>query len=652
MAQVFELYFNPKLKEGLIFDSFCYTPTNVYEKRLGSLYLVGELGNALPQDARFLDNLAQVIKGKFYATPIKSVENGLKDSLKKANEFLEGEVKKDNTSWLGNLNFSVLSIKNFDLNFTKVGKLKIFLLRGGEIIDLGKKLELQEIEPYPLKVFLNIVSGKLANGDLVFVLTKDLFNLFVNENFLTEIAKIQIEGKFSEKELKKVLKEKEGISAEISGICLLISLQPEVLPKKAISFEKEEKMITFGKIFQPFINKIKNLSKISKRLIPKKPEIKIFPLFGIKKLFKEFPTRHQIKFSNELKNKLILILALIFFLILGFFIFQREKRISLKENEKIISQVQEKVNLAESFLTLKNEAKAQETFKEAWKEILPLTEEKNPLKEAQSLKDQIEKNLASLNKLQKIENPEILVEFSEKDFLPQNMIELDKVLYFFNPDYNWLFKFENEEKNKIETAEKLKMAIPFGENSILFFTDRNKLTRFENNQFKETFPLKEPYSDSVFNDFSNFGQNLYFLDSKKGEILKYSFPPNSPQIWLKPETKKVIGAKSMAIDGSVWILTADNKISRYFAGKYQQTLNLDIFPESKNLEKIFTSPNLPYLFILEPAQKRIIILNKTGEIISQFQSEKFDNLKDFVVSFEDGKIYLLNGLKVYQVKFK
>jgi hypothetical protein len=651
MAQVFELYFNPKLKEGLIFDSFCYTPTNAYEKRLGSLYLVGELGNALPQDTRFLDNLAQVIKGKFYATPIKSVENGLKDSLKKANEFLEEEVKKDNTNWLGNLNFAVLAIKNFDLNFTKVGKLKIFLLRSGEIIDLGKKLEFQEIEPYPLKIFLNIVSGKLSNGDLIFVLTKDLFNLFINENFLTEIAKIQIEGKFSEKELKKVLKEKEGIFAEISGICLLISLQPEVLPKKAISFEKEEKMITFGKIFQPFINKIKNLSKISKRLIPKKPEIKIFPVFDIKKFFKEFPTLHQIKFSNELRNKLILILALIFFLILGFFIFQREKRISLKENERIISQVQEKVNLAESFLTLKNEAKAQETFKEAWKEILPLTEEKSSLKEsAQSLKDQIEKNLASLNKLQKIENPEILVEFSEKEFLPQNMIELDKILYFLNPDYNWLFKFENEEKNKIETAEKLKMAIPFGENSILFFTDRNKLARFEDNQFKESFPLKEPYSDSAFNDFSNFGQNLYFLDSKKGEILKYSFPLNSPQIWLKPETKKPINAKSMTIDGSVWILTADNKIDRYFAGKYQKTLNLDIFPEPKNLEKIFTSPNLPYLFILEPAQKRIIILNKTGEIISQFQSEKFDNLKDFFIS--DKTIYLLNGQKVYWIKFQ
>ena len=651
MAQVFELHFNPKLREDLIFDSFCYEPANVYERRLGSLYLVGELGNALPQNARFLDNLAQVIRGKFYATPIKSVEDGLKVSLKKTNEFLEEEVKKDNTSWLGNLNFAVLSLKNFNLNFTKVGNLKIFLLREGEFIDLGKKLELQEIEPYPLKIFLNIVSGKLSAEDIILVINKNLFDLFINENLLTEIAKIQIEKNFSEKELKKVLSNKEKILSEISGICLLISLQPEILPKKAISFEKEAKIIPLRKIFQPIFNKAKKLLKIPQKLALKKPEIKVIPKFNIKRFLEKITTFPKIKFLPEQKKKFILILALILFLVLGNFLFQREKKISLRENEKILSGIEEKVNLAESLLTLKENKKANDILKEAWKEILPLTEEKSSLKdEAQSLKNQVEKNLASLNKLQKIERPEILVEFSENEFLPQKMVKLDNAFYFFNANYNWLFKFENGGKSKIETGEKLKMAIPFGENSILFLTDKNKLVLFEGDKFKESFSFKEPYPEFEINDFSVFRQNLYFLDSKKGEILKYSFPPNSPQIWLNSETKKPINAKSMAIDGSVWVLTNDNKILQYFAGKYQKTLDIDIFPEPKNLEKIFTSYNLPYLFLLEPAQKRIIILNKSGEIISQFQSEKFDDLKDFFVS--DKTIYLLNGQKVYWIKFQ
>ena len=60
--QIFELHFNPKLKEEQIFDSFVYEPENVYEKRLGSIYMVAELQNALPQNLKFLDELAKVIK--------------------------------------------------------------------------------------------------------------------------------------------------------------------------------------------------------------------------------------------------------------------------------------------------------------------------------------------------------------------------------------------------------------------------------------------------------------------------------------------------------------------------------------------------------------------------------------------------------------
>jgi len=68
MSQILEFHFNPKPKDDLIFDSFCFEPSNVYEKRMGSLYMVGMLKNALPQNVRFLDNISQTIKGKYYKT--------------------------------------------------------------------------------------------------------------------------------------------------------------------------------------------------------------------------------------------------------------------------------------------------------------------------------------------------------------------------------------------------------------------------------------------------------------------------------------------------------------------------------------------------------------------------------------------------------
>jgi len=62
--QVFELYFNPKFQEDRFFESFVFEAENVTEKRLGNLYLAGEIRNGLPQNATLLGNLALAMKKK------------------------------------------------------------------------------------------------------------------------------------------------------------------------------------------------------------------------------------------------------------------------------------------------------------------------------------------------------------------------------------------------------------------------------------------------------------------------------------------------------------------------------------------------------------------------------------------------------------
>jgi len=154
---------------------------------------------------------------------------------------------------------------------------------------------------------------------------------------------------------------------------------------------------------------------------------------------------------------------------------------------------------------------------------------------------------------------------------------------------------------------------------------------------------------------SSFASHLYFLDKKSGKIIKYPFLGKSKWVeavsWLSSDASRNIDAKSMAVDGNVWVLAKDNSIYRYYAGEFKETLKIDIFPAIKDLSKIFTSTGLPYLYISEPSQKRIIILDKTGKVIRQFQSDSFDNLLDFSVS-ENGKtIYILNGLEVFKITF-
>jgi len=639
--QVFEFHFNPKLKPDLIFDSFCYEPENIYERKMGSLYLVGLLKNVLPRNLRFLEKLQKVIKEKYYKSTIFTPEKSLRESLKEANEFLEGLAKKGDVSWLGNLSFAILVLKNFKLNFTKVGGMKIFLLRRGQIIDIDKKLKFQDIEPYPLKIFGNIVSGKLSEGDLILVLTKEIFDFFQENLLLNEIAKLP---RFSEKELKDILNRKKEELSKISGALLAISLRKEVLAgKREIILPKISKEFSLKEVLAPFLRPFKKFQK-PKINIPNPKEL-------IRNLI-SFVIRRKV-----LNKKLILILALILVLILGFIFSQLEERQKIRIYQKNLEEVNKKFNLAQGLLILDNpqaQKEANSLLKESLEKITPILKETQNLpKEFNvrilSQRDEILEKLYSLNKLEKIEEPELFFEFNREKFIPQKLVTLGDDLYFFSPYSKDLFKLNKNKNGELISVDKKFDLATMIADSILFFSKPNQLIVYRG---LTPVNLKEPYPDFNFDALSSFKGNLYFLDKKAGQIIKYPstgsgqvpFSWGTPEFWLK----KAIVGKSIAVDGSVWVLEKD-AISKYYAGNLQEKITPDIFPPPKDFSKIFTSPTLPYFYLLEPGQKRIVILTKAGEIIKQFQSEKFDNLLDFTVSPEGKTIWLLNGLKLYRV---
>jgi hypothetical protein len=614
--RVAEFHFNPDVKPDLIFNSFCYEPENIYEKRVGNLFLVGLLKNALPKNKKLIENLAQIIKREYYRPKSLAPKIALKEGLIQANNFLEDLGKKGDVSWLGNLSFLALGIKGNVLNFSKVGEIKIFLFRGKRMVDVEKKAKLEKFEPFPLRVFGSLVSGKIAEGDSILILTKEVFDFFEREKIFEEIKEI---GFLDGKILKRILDEKKREVLEIFGICLLISFVKEILPKERSVFLKK---ISPAKLkLEEIIFQVSNFFKKIKSLKPK-----------IRKV--ELP---KLKFNKKIA--LILIWALI--LISGYLYSFFEEKKEIEKYQGILIELQKRYE----------KAKEGKDLEEIVNEISPLLVKRMPeklKKEFSLLNEKTIERLFQIYKLEKIE-PELAFEFKAKEFIPQKMIFFENSFYFFNPFSDQILKFEKE-KEAILLEAKPNFGATF-DDAILFFSKPDQLILLKDSQVSK-ISLKLPYPNFEPSDFFIFNKNLYFLDKKEGRIVKY--PWQKEIFWQEPliliENEKLIGAKSMAIDGEFWVLREDNKILEIFGGKIKKEFDLDIFPEKKDFSKIFTLPNLPYLFILEPAQKRIIILEKNGQIKKQFQSEKFDNLLDFSIS-EDGKtIWILNGLKTYRVK--
>jgi hypothetical protein len=680
-----EFHFNPDNKTELIFDSFCCSPENIYEKRMGGLFMLGEIKNPLPHNYKLLEKTAGAIKKEFYSKFQRTHEQALKEALKRGNDFLSQEVSRENTDWLGNFSFAIISLKNFDLNFTKVGNIKMFLIRGPHVIDIGSKLDSQEIEPYPLKIFNNIVSGKVGESDII---------LAISESIFPKIKSIISEINGDEKKLKNLLKAKEDILADAVGSFLVINVaktdlvsrnQKIVFRKEPEKFAIKNSFLSLAKYYQKITAVFKKLSTLFARKKPAKEEPVIPPSGPIKVKVKieqkkpsaklaplKLPAFSMPVFRAPLikltwpkikltKKNLESIGILVLFLVAGFLIFQGQEKQKQKEYLAQIQTIQENVSRAENYLAApdKNpETKNQALIllSDAWSNIIPLTKMDGQIKKsAVLLKTKIDDDLKNLSNMTMLDEPETIFQFNKEVFIPQKLVFDEKNLYFFSPYVQNIFQIDENKNGQIVTVDqKFNEAAEVAQNNILFFSSPDKITSLENGQIKETLELRWAYSNADFSDLTVFKDNVYFLDSSSGEITKYSLPIaenyNSPQKWFWLKTfPRPDGGKSLAVDGSLWVLDKNNNFLKYYAGSLQETITPDIFPAPKNFSKIIIPYGSPYIFVLEPAQKRVVIFEKTGKVFKQYESKKFDSLLDFAVSQDGQIIFLLNGLKVYKI---
>jgi hypothetical protein len=417
--------------------------------------------------------------------------------------------------------------------------------------------------------------------------------------------------------MKKILKKNKDIFSKISGALLLIAAEPESESKReskltsTIKFSKPENKKQILEANAPKIDSSRfgnfklspsnapkskaRLKNFREKLNFKNLRISSLPTPHIRSIFagrrlqiKSFGMSKFANLSNKLKQLVADLKELPLFKNLAF----------------IIALIL--ILLIGSFVFKSDERKESKDIKQKLEQI----EEK--INQAESFII-IQEDEQAIILFQKIWNEILPLTEIENPSLKQEALSLKKIV-----------EKQLDPLNKIERIEQ--PVIYDGEETI--FEDLH-----------ENFELKS---------YSVYRNNIYFLDPTQGKILKYALPDaklenlnlSNPKIWL--ESSSLIGAKSIAVDGNVWILNQDSEIEKYYASNFQKTLELNFFPEFRNPEKIHTSPALPYIFVMEPCENRIVLLDKAGKIQKQFISEKFNNLSDFVISADAKTLYLLN----------
>jgi hypothetical protein len=155
------------------------------------------------------------------------------------------------------------------------------------------------------------------------------------------------------------------------------------------------------------------------------------------------------------------------------------------------------------------------------------------------------------------------------------------------------------------------------------------------------------WNDSV--DLVSFGGNLYLLDKKT--IWQYVVSETgfgSKRNWLKNEVDLSM-AKSMAIDGTIWVLNSEGSIWKFVRGVKENFTVAGLDKPLANSKVLFTDADQQSLYILDGS--RVVVISKTGEYQAQYVWQNLE-ISGLAASEKERKIFLLSGAKIYAVGIK
>jgi len=152
-----------------------------------------------------------------------------------------------------------------------------------------------------------------------------------------------------------------------------------------------------------------------------------------------------------------------------------------------------------------------------------------------------------------------------------------------------------------------------------------------------------------------YGGNLYLLDTE-GEILKYvrlddGFSEKSDYLAsdVKPDFSKAV---TMAIDGAVWVILESGELLKFIRGAPDFFSYTGFDGEIEGVVDFYTDDNLDNLYILDNGGNRVLVFDKKGVFLVEYQIENEVAAVGVVADEELKKIYLLGKDKVYEIKMK
>ena len=585
----------------------------------------------------FLDNedskCSLLICGKkeiFNIEKLKNEESNLNEQLSELptkNNEIEKVLKRFISKTYDRLSIrdetvslSVMLFVNETVYLSSVGEVGVYFFREGQYAKLVSR-------SWP-PVFLK---GEIKNEDIVFVSTEEFFNVLtpgrINRMILTEKNDIKISRFITSELLQR--------SLQIPHI--LIETEETYVQKRAGNVPLNYNVNGDISVNRDLSNQQTSLIETLKsRFLTKSIDAELY--------------------SKRNKKAAFVGVILLTILIVSITFGVKKRRMQdIKDSySNDLTTAQHRLNESLDIFSL-NKTRSRELFLESKNLMQNLTEKGITDSELVDLKNNIEQNQGK-----------ILGEFIVE---PQTFLDLELVTDNFNSDkmmfsngYVYVVDKRSRKIIKLSVASK-RSEVLVGPNKIDEIYDAaayvDRIFVFNKDGIFDLTNTKKKLVDSTEGDnilTTAFAGNLYLLNKSSSRILRY---PGDGEVfgegkdWLSASTAINLGtAKSMQIDGSIWVLVEGNVIHKFTQGNLQNYSLDDGYAEGVHIDNFFVSDETDDLYVLDSEKGGIYVFDKSGIYVARYESGEVKDATSLVVSEVDKRMVVLKGNKLLSMELK
>lgn len=663
--------------------------------------IVIELLHKFLEGETIAEAITETFRKNFYQSNELDNFRRFEDALKAVNKEVN-KLETESGLSLKNINIAIVALVGNELLLSQSNDAEVYLIRKGYLSVVSEGLSNGYAKPGE-DLFKNISSGNLNDGDQV---------LLCSGRVLRYITKTEFGKMFYGKNLETGLTNlQDALTTEVLGRLGILGMTYLPIPKDVTQLEQNQgatgdlppsnlieklKNTDFQQVKQNLVNYKTGAKKVLDffNFIPEKKhnqptqqpgptetvnenldlnaaidlsnhdgananivetQSDFNPRQTIAKLveFTKLKLAQKELNLNDKTIKLGLIGGGVLAVLLILFIITRGAQLAqISKYEDIFTQARNQIAAAKN---TDDKLNADNILKSAESSLKEALDAKYVQSEASRILAEIKAARFEFDQVTLVENPDLVVDLSEVSEADNaNFLIKTTVALFAINSTEFIEILLDSAKDPIEIGKlKIKDVTYLSDlDSAFALTESGSIYSYTDGEIKNA----QTDSDQKHNldAIAGFGDRLYAIDNKAQQIWKFNTIGGElepKEAYLKDN--KLPEAKDIAIDGSVYVLTENNQIVRYFGGKISNFKVTDApLVELTNPERIYTELDSSSLYVLDPAERRVLVYFKNQrtsdlDYVRQYVFPSIGEITDFYADESSKKLYLLAENSIY-----